>query len=49
MRKEPAGTEPVVLGARRAIVVEDEALIRIDVVEILREAGFDVVGEAGDG
>ena len=42
-------TEPVVHGARRAIVVEDEALIRMDVVEILREAGFDVVGEAGDG
>jgi two-component system, response regulator PdtaR len=35
--------------ARRAIVVEDEALIRMDVVETLREAGFDVVGEAGDG
>jgi len=34
---------------RRAIVVEDEALIRMDVVETLREAGFDVVGEAGDG
>jgi len=49
VRKEPAGTEPVVRGARRAIVVEDEALIRMDVVEILREAGFDVVGEAGDG
>jgi two-component system, response regulator PdtaR len=35
--------------ARRALVVEDEALIRMDVVETLREAGFDVVGEAGDG
>src|SRR5690554_6601180 len=34
---------------RTAIVVEDEALIRMDVVETLREAGFDVVGEAGDG
>nr|WP_297422481.1 response regulator [uncultured Actinotalea sp.] len=34
---------------RRAIVVEDEALIRMDVVETLREAGFDIVGEAGDG
>jgi response regulator NasT len=30
-------------------VAEDEAIIRLDVVEILREAGFDVVGEAGDG
>jgi AmiR/NasT family two-component response regulator len=35
--------------ARRVVVAEDEALIRLDVVEMLREAGFDVVGEAGDG
>ncbi|WP_460754599.1 ANTAR domain-containing response regulator [Myceligenerans cantabricum] len=35
--------------SRRAVVAEDEALIRMDVVETLREAGFDVVGEAGDG
>ena len=35
--------------ARRAVVAEDEALIRMDVVETLTEAGFDVVGEAGDG
>jgi len=34
---------------RRALVVEDEALIRMDVVETLREAGYEVVGEAGDG
>lgn len=31
------------------IVVEDEALIRMDIVEVLRENGFDVVGEASDG
>jgi response regulator NasT len=31
------------------VVAEDEALIRLDVVETLREAGFDVVGEAQDG
>lgn len=36
-------------GTRRAVVAEDEALIRMDVVETLREAGFEVVGEAGDG
>ncbi len=35
--------------ARRAVVAEDEALIRMDVVETLKEAGFDVVGEAGNG
>ncbi len=34
---------------RRAIVVEDEALIRMDIVETLREGGFDVVGEASNG
>jgi response regulator NasT len=31
------------------VVAEDEALIRLDVVETLREAGYDVVGEAADG
>ncbi|MGL5827961.1 MAG: ANTAR domain-containing response regulator [Angustibacter sp.] len=34
---------------RRIVVAEDEALIRLDLVEMLTEAGFDVVGEAGDG
>ncbi|WP_077138434.1 ANTAR domain-containing response regulator [Flaviflexus massiliensis] len=29
--------------------MEDEALIRLDIVETLTEAGIDVVGEAGDG
>ncbi len=33
----------------RALVVEDEALIRLDIVETLTEAGIEVVGEAGDG
>jgi len=34
---------------RRVVVAEDEALIRLDVVEMLGEAGFTVVGEAADG
>jgi response regulator NasT len=34
---------------RRVVVAEDESLIRIDIVETLRDQGFDVVGEAGDG
>jgi AmiR/NasT family two-component response regulator len=34
---------------RRIVVAEDEALIRLDLVEMLREEGYDVVGEAGDG
>lgn len=35
--------------ARRVLVAEDEALIRLDLVEMLREEGYDVVGEAADG
>ena len=34
---------------RRVIIAEDEALIRLDLSEMLREEGYDVVGEAGDG
>ena len=33
---------------RRVVVAEDESLIRMDIVEILRDNGFDVVGEAAD-
>ena len=31
------------------LIAEDEALIRLDLAEMLREEGYDVVGEAGDG
>ncbi|MDX6287331.1 MAG: two-component system, response regulator PdtaR [Frankiales bacterium] len=34
---------------RRVVVAEDEGLIRLDLVEMLREEGYDVVGEASDG
>jgi response regulator NasT len=34
---------------RRVLVAEDEALIRLDLKEMLQEEGYDVVGEAGDG
>ncbi|WGW14050.1 response regulator [Saxibacter everestensis] len=34
---------------RRVVVAEDEAVIRLDIVEMLREIGYDVVGEAADG
>jgi two-component system, response regulator PdtaR len=40
---ERVGTAP------RVLVAEDEALIRLDLVEMLREEGYDVVGEAADG
>lgn len=33
----------------RVVVVEDETLTRIDLIEILKENGYDVVGEASDG
>lgn len=36
-------------GKTRVVVAEDESLIRIDIVETLRDNGFDVVGEAADG
>ena len=41
--------ENVPAAPRRVVVAEDESLIRLDIVEILRDNGFDVVGEAGDG
>ena len=34
---------------RRVLIAEDEALIRLDLAEMLAEEGFDVVGEAADG
>jgi two-component system, response regulator PdtaR len=33
----------------RIVVAEDEALIRMDLVEMLVEAGYDVLAQAGDG
>lgn len=35
--------------ALRVVVVEDEGLIRMDVVATLQEAGYEVVGEGSDG
>lgn len=43
---EPAETSAA---PRRVLVAEDEALIRLDLVEMLREEGYEVAGEAGDG
>lgn len=34
---------------RRVLIAEDEALIRLDLAEMLSEEGFEVVGQAGDG
>jgi two-component system, response regulator PdtaR len=33
----------------RVLIAEDEALIRLDLREMLQEEGFEVVGEVGDG
>jgi response regulator NasT len=33
----------------RVLVAEDEALIRMDLVELLKEQGYEVIGEVGDG
>ena len=34
---------------RRVLIAEDEALIRLDLAEMLAEEGYEVVGEAADG
>ena len=34
---------------RRVVIAEDEALIRMDLAEMLADEGYDVVGQAGDG
>ena len=34
---------------RRVLIAEDEALIRLDLAEMLGEEGYEVVGEAADG
>ena len=42
-------TEPAAPAARTVVIAEDEALIRMDLAEMLTEEGYDVVGQAGDG
>ncbi|HEV7908510.1 MAG TPA: response regulator [Pseudonocardiaceae bacterium] len=44
---QPEALTPAV--QRRVLVAEDEALIRLDLVEMLREEGYEVAGEAADG
>jgi response regulator NasT len=50
----PSGASEVPAAAvpekpRRVVVAEDEALIRLDIVETLEAQGFEVVAEAGNG
>ena len=42
----PGGTTAAPL---RIVVAEDEAIIRLDLCEMLAEAGYEVVGQGGDG
>jgi AmiR/NasT family two-component response regulator len=42
-------TETAPAAPKRVLVAEDEAIIRMDLAEMLGEAGYDVVGQAGDG
>ena len=52
-RQPPYSLHPVspdpAAPARRVVIAEDEALIRLDLAEMLAEEGYDVVGQAGDG
>jgi two-component system, response regulator PdtaR len=43
------GSAPPPAESRRVLIAEDEALIRLDLREMLEEEGFEVVGEAADG
>jgi AmiR/NasT family two-component response regulator len=46
---EGRGCVPASLRTIRILVAEDETIIRLDLVELLRRAGMEVVGEAHDG
>jgi len=42
-------TQPATPSSHRVLIAEDEALIRMDLAEMLGEEGYEVVGQAGDG
>ena len=44
-----SSTDRGAVAPRRVVVAEDEALIRLDLVEMLGEEGYEVVGAAADG
>ena len=46
---DPSEVAHVPPATRRVVIAEDEALIRMDLKEMLEEEGYSVVGEAGDG
>lgn len=46
---DTSSSEKAGLPATRVLIAEDEALIRLDLKEMLQEEGFDVVAEVADG
>lgn len=46
---ETPGTPESTPTAKRILVAEDEAIIRLDLAEMLGEAGYEVVGQASNG
>lgn len=49
MRVNETPQPPVSSRSHRVVIAEDEALIRMDLAEMLAEEGYDVVGQAADG
>ncbi|MDH6132542.1 AmiR/NasT family two-component response regulator [Kitasatospora sp. MAA4] len=47
--EQPQALETDLTQITRIVIAEDEALIRLDLKEMLEEEGYTVVGEAGDG
>ena len=49
MTGSPTDSPSLAANPHRVLIAEDEALIRMDLAEMLREEGYEIVGEAGDG
>ncbi len=49
MASESTTSDDEGVSRRRVVIAEDEALIRLDLAEMLAEEGYEVVGQAGDG
>jgi AmiR/NasT family two-component response regulator len=49
MTESSSGAPAEQTTARRVLIAEDEALIRLDLAEMLKEEGYEVVGQAADG
>ncbi len=47
--RQPQADTDVAPTGHRVLIAEDEALIRLDLAEMLREEGYQVIAESGDG